>query len=449
MRTRADLRPDQHLMINFLKTHDHAFLLAQMGAGKSVSTLTALKDTPGRILIFAPLRVCHSVWPREIEEWDFLSHLTVAVATGTPAKRRAALESDAKIVTINYENTRWFFDNFDPVALGFTTLVIDEITRLKSVRSARWKCIKKHLHKFDTRIGLTGTPTSNSLIDLFGQVYCIDEGVALGRRIVDFQRRWFEETERSKLNHYNEFVPIEGAMEDILEAISSVTFQADPEAYETLPKIDNQIMVTLPDGARRVYNDLVREYVTTLADGSVVVAETAAAVSIKLQQITAGFTYHDETATWLHDAKLDALGELLDSQQGRPTLIAYKFREELRQMREHFGGASLSGMTGDRAQMVIDRWNRGEFPHLYIHPQSAGHGLNLQQGGSTIVWYGLPWSLEHYEQTVARIHRFGQKDTVFNHCIVADGTIDERIWSTLQTRGDLKEAATSYFLDCR
>ena len=435
-------------MIRFIETQDHALILAPMGSGKTVCTLAALVGRPGRILVFGTLRICENVWTQEVKEWAFTKGLVVASATGAKAKREKAMESGADIVCVNYENLKWLFDNYHPRDLGFRTVVFDEITKLKSTKSARWKCMKQNLDQFTYRYGLTGTPTSNSLLDLFGQVYCIKPG-ALGQAIGRYKRKWFTETMRSQLNNYDEWEPNEGAMEEILDRISPFTFQADPDSYEQVPKIDNQLTVTLPPDARLAYDTLMREYVVALGNGSLVVTESAAAMSMKLQQITGGFMYHDETATWLHDAKLDALGELLDSQQGRPTLIAYKFKEELRAMRERFPGASLSGMTGDRAQLVIDRWNRGEFPHLYCHPQSAGHGLNLQYGGSTIVWYGLPWSLEMYEQMVARIHRFGQTDTVYNHCIVAEDTIDGRIWETLGARADLKQAAVEYFLDKR
>lgn len=442
----SDFYPFQMDAYLYLNARAHALMLMPMGAGKTVVTLSSIGyklKSGDRVLIFAPKRVAETVWPYEPAQWEHLKHLHIEFATGTPRKRAAVIEGSSQYVTLNYENMKWFCDRYpDP---PFTAIIFDEITKMKSTRSQRWKAMRKMLPKFDIRIGLTGTPTSNSLLDLFGQAYCIDRGVALEKFITRYKKKWFEEVARSQGRDYEEWVPKPGAMEEILNAMQPFTHQMDPSVYKLTEYIDNPIQVALPAMAAQAYAKLRRDAVLEL-ENAVITAESAASASMKLQQLVNGFLYTDDVGSydWLHDAKLDAVGEVLDSQQGAPTLIAYKFIAELRELQKRFPGPSLSG-TSNALAMISD-WNDGKFSVMYIHPKSAGHGLNLQYGGSTLVWFGLPWSLEEYEQTVARIHRTGQTEPVINHIISVAGTVDDHIARALVAKGDLKKAAIAYFL---
>jgi len=440
----SDFYPFQMDAYTYLTGRSQALMLMPMGAGKTVVTLSALTAWSRRVLIFAPKRVAETVWPYEPAQWEHLKHLHIKFANGTPKQRAKIIEGPSQYVTLSYENMKWFCDEYGDHN-PFKVVVFDEVTKMKSTRSQRWKAMKKVLHTFDIRIGLTGTPTSNSLLDLFGQAYCIDGGKALGEYITRYKNTWFNEVARSQGRDYEDWVPKSGSLEEILEALKPFTHQMDPSVYKLTEYIDNPIHVELPQMIQKAYTKLRRDAVLKL-ENTTITAESAAAASMKLQQLVNGFLYTDDVGSydWLHDAKLDAVEEILDSQQGAPTLVAYKFIAELRELQKRFPGPSLSG-TSNALAMISD-WNDGKFPVMYIHPKSAGHGLNLQYGGSTLVWFGLPWSLEEYEQTVARIHRTGQTQPVINHIISVNGTIDDHIATALASKGDLKKAAIEYLL---
>ena len=424
----------------------YAYILMPVGAGKTVVTLTACdywrRAHNYRTLVIGTLRIAENVWPREVHEWGHLKHLEVAVATGTPTNRQQAIESDAAIVTINYENLPWLLLKYD-IPARFDVVIFDEITKMKAPGSKRWRVMKSRIPYFKRRVGLTGTPTSNGLIDLFGQVYCVDGGASLGEYFTRFRKEHFDAEIKP---NYVVYHPKEGALEDIFDKIRPVTYQMDPDKYE-LPELMTTVhRATMPAAVAEKYGRIQDEFVLELADDTIV-ADSTAAMSMKLQQIAGGFIYtENRDARWLGDHKLDVLRDILEGRHGQPTLVVYRFRAELERLLHEIPAPHLGGhLSTKNAQALIDQWNRGELPVMYIHPQSAGHGLNLQHGGDTIVWFGLPWSLEGYEQTIGRLHRTGQRaGTVWNHIIATDETIDHMIASALARKRNVKEAAIDY-----
>lgn len=424
------LRPYQDDAADFLYERDRAMILAPVGAGKTAITLTAMQamlddGCVKRWLVVAPKRVCTDVWPVEAPLW---SRITPALAVGTPAQRKAALTSAAPVVVINYDN----LDKLTDLS-GFDGIVFDELTRLKNPSGKRFKVLEKLLEPVKVRWGLTGSFTSNGLEDVFGQCKIIDQPL-LGRAKGAFMQQYFICINRD----FGQWTPAPGALEQVMTRIKPSTFVLDPGDYKDKLPPCHVVEVRAALADRAPYEKMKRDYVVKFGDDRVI-AQNAASVTTKLQQMASGFVYDREgplPVHWFSGHKFDRLAELLDENQRANTIVVYNYQEELAELKRRFPHAA----TIDDAD-VIPRWNRGEVELLLIHPKSAGHGLNLQHGGCHIVFVSLPWSLELYEQTVGRLHRGGQTRAVWVYVMLTEKTIDERIWASLHDKRAVSDIA--------
>ena len=420
--------------------HAVAALFLDMGLGKTVITLTAIKELMyerfeiQKVLVIAPLRVARDTWPAEIRKWDHLAGLTYAVAVGTQPERLAALRSKADIHIINRENVTWLVEE-SGLPFDYDLVVIDELSSFKSYRTKRFKSLLSVRRTVKRIVGLTGTPSSNGLMDLWAQFRLLDLGERLGRYISHYRDKYFLPDKRNAQVVFT-YKLKPGAEEQIYNAISDITISMKAEDYLDLPPcIHNVVKVALPDREREVYEQFRKEMVISLG-GEEIDAMNAAALSNKLLQMANGAVYDDRhTGHQIHDRKLDALEDLIEAANGRPVMVCYWFRHDLERIRRRFPTVRELKTAQD-----IEDWNAGKIPVALVHPASAGHGLNLQYGGCTLVWFGLTWSLELYQQTNKRLHRQGQRDTVVIHHIVADGTIDELVLAALH-RKDKTQAA--------
>lgn len=422
MLNRSDLAPRQLNAIEFIERVPKCAIWADMGTGKTVTTLTAIADlldafVIGKVLIIAPLRVVLHTWPQEIAQWAQLKHLSYTVIRGTAAQRKAQRKERTDIHLINRELVQDFAR--DLRLWDYDCVVIDESSSFKSNTSQRFKALKKAMLKVNRLIELTGTPAANGYLNLWSQLYLIDAGQRLGRTMTAYKQRYF-------LSDYMgyKWELRKGANDVIEQAISDVVLRIEyPHASEP---IYNRVSVELPAEAREEYKKLEKEFLLEFDDDTVVTAVTAAALTSKLQQVAGGAVYDTDGSTIvLHDAKLDALKEIVAG-TGSPILVAYTFKHE----RDRILAAFPQAESID-APKAIERWNKGEIPMLVAHPASAGHGLNLQSGGHVIVWYGLTWSLELYQQFNARLHRQGQQHQVIIHHIVATDTVDDLVLEAL------------------
>ncbi|AEE97960.1 DEAD/DEAH box helicase [Mahella australiensis] len=429
----------QEYATNFILSHPIAAILLEMGLGKSVITLTAIFDLTldsfliRKALIIAPLRVARDTWPAEIEKWDHLNGLTYSVAVGSEAQRKAALLQRAQVYLINRENVDWLI-NDSGLPFDYDMVVIDELSSFKSHTSKRFRALRKVRPNVKRIVGLTGTPSSNGLMDLWAEIGILDMGKRLGRYISHFRYAYFVPDKRNQQVIFT-YKPKPGAEEAIYRLISDITISMKNTDYLKLPDlVINEIPVHLSKDERQHYEIMKSEMVLSLK-GKVIDAVNAAALSNKLLQMANGAVYDGNGGVVrLHDRKLDALEDIIEAANGKPVLIAYWYKHDLERIMERFPAIRL-----DNAES-IKRWNDGEIPVAVIHPASAGHGLNLQAGGSSLVWFGLTWSLELYQQTNARLWRQGQRDTVIIHHIVAKDTIDEQVMKTLK-RKDKTQAA--------
>lgn len=435
----------QHYAIEYIKTHPIAALLLSMGLGKTVTTLTALYDLMfdsfevSKALIVAPLRVARYTWPQEIEKWDHLKGLTYSVAVGTEAERLAALEARADIYIINRENVEWLISR-SHTAFDYDMVVIDELSSFKNHQTKRFKAMMKARPSVKRIVGLTGTPSSNGLMDLFAEFKLLDMGERLGRFIGLFRTAYFRPEKTNGYAVYS-YTPLPGAEDAIYEKISDITISMRATDHLKMPElISNEYPVELSEKEQEKYSSLKQELVLQLPDGDVTVAN-AAALTGKLCQMANGAIYNDDSETIkIHDRKLDALEDIIEAANGKPVLVAYWFKHDLERIRERLHKLHMPFSTMDSPDS-IRRWNSGELPVALIHPASAGHGLNLQSGGSTIVWFGLTWSLELYQQTNARLWRQGQtSETVVIQHIVTKGTVDEQILKALKTKDTSQSA---------
>jgi SNF2 family DNA or RNA helicase len=431
-----------------------------MGVGKTVSTLTALDfllnvmGEDGLALVLAPLRVAASTWPAEVRKWDHLAGLTVVPVIGDKAAREAALAQRAQVYTMNYENLPWLRLHLEEQGESwpFRIIVADESTRLKSFRvrqggeraRALGQVVHQHVDRF---INLTGTPAPNGLTDLWGQAWFLDSGARLGRSFSAFDSRWFATKKRHPNDQYGEKFAMPHAQEQIERALRDVTITVKAEDFLDLPPlIENIIEVDLPPSARRHYRDMEREMFTQLAGGEEVEAFNAAALTMKCLQAASGAMYLDPEkygeGKWIeiHDAKLDALESVIEEAAGAPVLVAYHFKSDLARLQRAFPKAR----TLDADPQTIDDWNAGHIPLLFAHPASAGHGLNLQDGGNIIVFFTSNWSLENDQQIIERIGptrqaQAGHNRPVFVHRIVARQTVDELVVARLKTKASVQD----------
>jgi SNF2 family DNA or RNA helicase len=443
MLCREDLHEYQRRGVDFILDKKRVFMLLDMGLGKTVTTLTAITDlidsfSINKVLVISPLRVANSVWPTEVNEWSHLSHLKVNIATGSEKNRISALSTTCDIVSINRENIKWLVDYYGK-GWPFDCVVVDESSSFKNNGSQRFKSIKKILPSTEYMIALTGTPSPNGLLDLWSQVFLIDFGIALGRTMTAYKKRFFE----SDFMGYK-FEPKSGSSEKIHDLIRPFTLSMSAADYLEVPdRIDSVLPVRLPPKIMAEYFEFQKELISYI-QGEELEAQSAAVLANKLLQWCNGATYTDEFKNWitLHDVKLKTLGELIEENEGENILVAYNFKTDLIRLQKAFP----DGVVLDKEQSTIDSWNKGDIKLMFAHPASAGHGLNLQKGGSMIVWFGLNWSLELYQQFNGRLHRQGQTKPVRVVHIVAEGCIDERVMEVLSnkdaTQKDLLQSLT-------
>jgi SNF2 family DNA or RNA helicase len=436
---RVKLRDYQETAADFLYEHDRAMILAPVGAGKTAITLTAMKamlddGVVKRWLVLAPKRVCTDVWPVEAPKWA--PGLELAIAVGTPAQRKAAL--NAQVVVINYDNIQWLA-SLNPT---FDGVVFDELTRLKNPSGARFKALAKVL---DCRIrwGLTGSFTSNGLEDVFGQCKIVDQTL-LGRSKGAFMQTYFILMNKE----FGDWAPRPGSLAKVMDKIKPATFVLEPGEYkDKLPQLHTVEVRCDMDLVK--YNEMKKNFVVEFPDAKAI-AVNAGVVTGKLQQMASGFVYETNSSpsitpgkfivtqksVWFSAHKFDRLDELIEENQHANTLIAYTYQEELAELRRRYPQAQT--LDDERA---VERWNAGQIELLLVHPKSAGHGLNLQFGGSKIVFLSLPWSLELYEQTIGRLHRSGQRHDVWCYVMLTNKTVDEKIWAALHDKRTLSDIA--------
>jgi len=427
----------QTFATNFVLEHPACGLILDMGLGKSVITLTALWSLlldsfdVGKVLVVAPKRVAENTWPSELAKWEHLDGLTWSLVLGSEKERRAALQRRAKIYIINRENVAWLVDNYH---WDFDTLVIDELSSFKSSKAQRFRALKRVRPRISRVIGLTGTPQPNGLLDLWPQMYLLDMGQRLGRFVGGYRERFFLPDKRNREVIYS-YKPKEGAEEKIYELISDICISMKATDYLEMPElVSSQVEVKMSAKERKLYEDFERDMVLHLKDGDLD-AVNAAALSGKLVQMANGAVYGDNRKVHhIHGRKLDALEDIIEAANGKPLLVAYWFKHDLERIRQRFDVRAI-----DRPEDIAD-WNAGKIPVALIHPASAGHGLNLQDGGSSIVWFGLTWSLELYQQLNARLWRQGQKHTVVVQHLVTAGTHDEDIVRALEQK-DMSQTA--------
>ena len=435
----------QRYAIDFIESHPISALILDMGLGKTSITLTAISDLMfdcfeiSRVLVIAPLRVAAMTWPDELRQWDHLNLLTYAVAVGTEQERRAAIFQGADITIINRENLPWLVEK-SGLPLHYDMVVIDELSSFKSVQAQRFKAFMKLRPHVRRVVGLTGTPSSNGLMDLFAEYRCLDMGARLGRFIGRYRAAYFI-PEKMNGNVVYSYCLRPGAEEQIYQKIADITISMKAMDHLQMPElIRTRTVVKLSPEEREAYDTLRRDLV--LPEDSVTVAN-AAALANKLSQLANGCVYTDDGLTHtFHDRKLDALEAILEAATS-PVLVCYWFKHDLSRICERLDRLGVT-YAEIRDPASIRRWNAGELQVGLIHPAAAGHGLNLQQGGHTMVWFGLTWSLELYEQCVARLWRQGQQSqTVVVTHIVTEHTIDERILKALDAKSQTQEALIS------
>lgn len=427
----------QSYATDFIISHPIAAVFLEMGLGKSVITLTAItklkaEDAICKVLVIAPLRVARNTWSSEIAKWDHLKNLDYAVAVGSEAERKAAIRKDATVTIINRENVDWLI-NKSGLPFDFDMVVIDELSSFKSYGAKRFKALLKVRPFIKRIVGLTGTPSSNGLMDLWAEFRVLDFGKRLGRYITRYRLSYFEPDKRNAQMVFS-YKPLPDAEKQIYEKISDITISMKSVDYLDMPEcIINEVPVYMSEREQSVYDGFREEMVAKLKD-DVIDAANAAVLSGKLLQMANGAVYDEDGASHhIHDRKLDALEDLIEGANGKPVLVAYWFKHDLERIEARLKSLHIPYARLDKPDS-IKRWNNGEVPVMLIHPASAGHGLNLQAGGSTLIWFGLTWSLELYQQTNARLWRQGQKETVVLHHIICRDTIDEDVMEALKRK---------------
>ncbi len=377
-----------------------------------------------KVLVIAPLRVARDTWPSEIKKWEHLKGLSYSVAVGTEKERIDALMTRSTMYIINRENVDWLV-NKSGIPFDFDMVVIDELSSFKSYGAKRFKSLLKVRPSVNRIVGLTGTPSSNGLMDLWAEFRILDLGQRLGRYITHYRNTYFTPDKRNAQIIFS-YKPLPGAEEKIYKQISDITISMKSIDYLKMPEcIVNEVAVSLNEKEWNIYSKFKDDMVTKLGDEEID-AVNAAVLSGKLLQMANGAVYDSENKTHIiHDKKLDALEDLIEGANGKPVLVAYWFKHDLERIRNRFLVRQI------KASKDIEDWNDGNIPIAVIHPASAGHGLNLQSGGSTLIWFGLTWSLELYQQTNARLYRQGQNETVIIHHIITKGTIDEDVMTAL------------------
>lgn len=444
MLKRDQLFQYQNRGVDFIKEKRKCALFLDMGMGKTTTTLTAIRDmfddfSAFRVLIIAPLRVANTVWKQESQKWEHLSDLNIGIATGTEGQRKAVLERGYDITIINRENVPWLVEFYKAKhQWPFDTIVIDESTSFKNSASKRFKAMKQILKYVYNIVLLTGTPSPQGMIDLWSQMYMIDFGERLGRNKSTFLNLYFE---TSGFQHY-EHTMVEGCDRVIRAKIKDVCMTMLSEDYLELPEmIPLRHTVILPDAAKKTYKELKKEMLITVKGGTDISAPSAAALNNKLLQICNGAVY-DEDGTYhiIHDGKIEALKDIIENNPDENLLVAYNFKSDKERLMKAFPFAVVL----DKEGVAVDQWNKGEIKMLLAHPQSAGHGLNMQFGGSTLIYFGLTWSLEYYQQFNKRLHRQGQKSNVRIIHIVVEGGVDEAVMEAINNKAKSQSDLINY-----
>lgn len=433
----------QEYAIRYIETHPISALLIDMGLGKTTITLTAIRNLlfdsfeVCKVLVIAPLRVAKNTWTDEIKKWEHLSTLTYSLIIGNENERLSALNEQTDIYIINRENVDWLV-NKSGYKFDFDMVVIDELSSFKNHQSKRFKSLMKVRPLVKRIVGLTGTPSSNGLMDLFAEFKILDMGKRLGYFIGQYRNTYFKPDKMNGPIVYS-YKPLPNAENAIYKKISDITVSMKANEYLKMPELlTSNYVVELSNSEKKQYDKMKKSLVLEITDGEIT-ASNAASLSNKLCQLSNGAIYDDEqNIVEIHDRKLETLEDIIESMNGKPLLIAYWYRHDLERIKSRFSVREI------KTSEDISDWNDGKIPVALIHPASAGHGLNLQNGGSTLVWFGLTWSLELYQQTNARLYRQGQKNAVVIQHIITKGTIDEQILKALQkknkTQADLIDA---------
>ncbi len=420
-------------------------LFLDMGLGKTVITLTAINDLKynrfkiQKCLVIAPKKVAEATWSKEAEKWDHLKHLRISKILGTESKRIRAVNTPADVYVINRENVPWLVDHYRN-DWKFDMVVVDELSSFKSNKAKRFKCltwVRPHIKKF---VGLTGTPAPNGMMDLWAQVYLLDNGERLGKTITAYRQAYFIQNTHG--GNFSTFEEKQEAAEEIRQRISDICISMKAEDYIKLPdRTDVVVPVELDSKARKMYDKFEKEMFLQIDEDNLD-AGTAAVLSNKLLQMCNGAVYGENNVVEIHNCKIEAFMELVEAAQGQPILVFYNFKHDLDRLKLALAKTKLT--IGElKSPKDIDRWNNKELNILFAHPASAAYGLNLQAGGSHIVWFGLNWSLELYQQANARLYRQGQKDKVIIHHLVVDDSTDELVMNTLKEKSGTQEALLS------
>lgn len=435
----------QKYAIQYIMEHPIAAVILAMGMGKTSITLTAIEELMYdsfeicKVLIIAPLRVASTVWSDEIKQWDHLKHLSYSKILGTEKERLAAISKDADIYLINRENLQWLIEK-SGMEFDYDMVVIDELSSFKNWSSKRFKAFMKVRPRVKRVVGLTGTPSSNGLMDLFAEFKILDMGERLGRFITRYRTNYFKPDRMNGQIVYS-YQSLPGAEERIYDKISDITISMKAMDHLNMPELVNtRYPVYMDEKEEQLYKNMKNDLMLPFIGEEEITAANAAALSNKLCQMANGAVYSDnQQVMHIHDRKLDALEDIIEAANGNPILVAYWFQHDFERII-----IKLKALKIDYARLTkedsIRKWNKGEISVGLIHPASAGHGLNLQSGGSTLVWFGLTWSLELYQQTNARLYRQGQTKTVVIHHLITMGTVDEDVILTLEKK-DVRQNA--------
>lgn len=442
----SNLHNYQKYIVDFIVDHPTSGCLVDMGLGKTVSALTAINRLMyedlevSKVLVIAPKRVAEDTWIKEVEKWDHLKHLRVSRVLGTERQRKEALKVDADIYVINRENVCWLVSQYRG-SLPFDMLVIDELSSFKNPKAQRFKALRLVRPQIDRVVGLTGTPAPNGLCDIWSQIYLLDQGERLEKTITKYREKYFRPG-RSNGQVVFDYKILDGSEKAIYQKISDICVSMKAEDYlELPPRMDHTAYVTMPEVVRSQYEDFEKTEVLRLLDQdeeTPISAVNAAALSNKLLQFSNGAIYDaDRNVHEIHDYKLEALEEIVEAANGEPVLIFYSFRHDISRIKRKLKAYKPRELVDGKD---IDDWNAGKIPVLLAHPAGAGHGLNLQKGGNIIVWFGLTWSLELYQQACARLHRQGQIKPVQVYHLLTKGTMDEDVMKAISGKADKQEA---------
>lgn len=435
----------QQNAVKFLVERGSGQLWLDPGLGKTSITLQAIKalrmsNSIDRVLVIAPLRPCYAVWPDEIQKWENFAGMTISVLHGN--RKDQYLKDNSIIHVVNFDGLRWLASEIRKMPkFPYDMLVVDEISYLKNTRTQRFKTLQPLLNSFKRRFGLTGSPAPNSLIDIFGPQLIIDQGATFGKFISHFRTNYFFQTGYGGYT----WSLLPGAEKAIHQKLADKVLRMKAEDYLDLPELlVNKVYVQLDEPAMKLYKDLENKLLIDIEQGQVTAANAAVAVG-KCQQIANGGIYLDGTdREWkeVHTAKIEAVQEIVEELSGQPCIIGYHFQHDLERLKQAFPDAPVigSGVSGDELKQIIDTWNKGLTPVLLAHPQSAGHGLNLQGAGHAVIWFSNTWSLEVYDQFVRRLWRQGQRNNIVVHQIIAKKTIDEAIVAAISRKDGTQQA---------